>query len=706
MRSVPQACRAPLTHTARDYHVPATDAAPIHDEYDHVDDDALFGSWPPVADTIYQLSSGLGGGRAQPAVGVAVVRISGPLARPILMTLTRRRTMPQPRVATRASLYRPRMDVRDLERFERYAEEITTDADAAPAPEPEHLIDSGILVLSFPSPASFTGEDVVELHVHGTPLIVSNVFQSLEDINRRLVERIVAPPSNNDTSDPDTHKTHKSDVGAIDPASDDPAALSRLSAILACPPVIRLAQPGEFTRRAFMHGKLDLTQVEALGDLLLAETDRQKSQALVQMRGELGRFYAQWRLDLLNSLAYIEAVLDFSEDEQDVGESEIVANVLPKVRDIARSLEQHLSDHRRGELVRDGVGVVIVGSPNAGKSTLLNALAQRNVAIVSPVPGTTRDIVENRINIAGWACILADTAGLRRLRQRDAESAATTTGITTDTNSADALLTGHDLIEAEGMKRTHERTQDADIKLVLLDASQLLAPTGAPDVDAEVLDLIDHDSIVVWTKMDLVPTLPESGAADAAVAPASPSASTTGRAKLRTAQQFYAASRDAFTEREIDAFHRVASLSANYRRVSDRAAHTVFLACPAVADAAAGGNKGIQHLLTVLEKQIRRTVGLDANANDASASDDTAAATAASSSSSTSIPLITRHRHRVHVESCLSFLGLFEEYMSRGDLVLAAEQLRLATREIGKITGRVDVEELLDVIFEDFCIGK
>jgi tRNA modification GTPase len=618
---------------------------------------------------------------------VAIIRVSGPLAREVARILTRSRREPVPRMATRASVYQPLVTEKTAAALEQNQPLI---AEHLPSPDPAHLLDSGILVLSFPGPASFTGEDVVELHVHGSPLIVSSVFAAMEKINQTLIERMVdrAAPSG-------------ASAAALPP--DSPEFLSRRSAILACPPLLRLAQPGEFTRRAFQHGKLDLTQVEALGDLLHAETDRQRSQALIQMRGALGQLYTQWRSDLLHSLAYVEAILDFSEDEQDVGESEIWANVLPKVRDLAQSMRAHLEDHRRGELVREGISVVIIGAPNAGKSTLLNALAQRNVAIVSPVPGTTRDVVENRINIGGWACVLADTAGLREIKEReqkqhlqDGEAA-----------SADALLSGHDQIEAEGMRRTHERTKEADLKLILLDASQLLGPNSTATIDPQVLELIDDRSIVVWTKMDLVKH-PVMEAAKPDAVPYS-SASTAGRAKLRTAQQFYSDHRDAFTPAQLDSFCFMAAMSPNFDVVLEKTPLSLFLACPLPSNrggsaAENGGvgptrSQGVQALLNVMEKQIQRIAGVDAQATTTSSS-------STPSTTDPTAPVITRHRHRTHVESCLVFLHLFEDYMRRGDVVLAAEQLRLATREIGKITGRVDVEELLDVIFEDFCIGK
>lgn len=652
--------------------------------------------WPPFVDTIYQLSSGLGGAsassesaasrglRAPSAVGVALIRISGPLALPLLLTLTRRSTPPKARMATRVNLYHV-IESELLTHFDtiRCGTDAASDAtsSSSAAASSARMIDTGILALYFPSPHSFTGEDVVELHIHGTPLLVANTFEAIEEINRRLVRQIVAPGTEG--------------TGSDDAEATDSASLSRQSNLLSYPPLLRLAHPGEFTRRAFHGGKLDLVQVEALGDLLAAQTDRQRDQALVQMRGELSEIYAAWRSDLLNSLAYIEAILDFSEDEQDVAEAEVVANVVPKVNALAASLRNHLEDHRRGELTRSGIQITIAGAPNAGKSTLLNALSQRSVAIVSPVPGTTRDIVENAINIRGWACLFSDTAGLRALGQKPQNDAAN------DAESAAATLTGHDLIEAEGMKRTLARVGESDIKLVLLDSTQ--AVSAAHPFDPQVLNMIDEAAVVVFTKTDLLPRAPPTAVAAAPKAtPASSahSASTTGRAKLKAAQQFYARTTDAFSPEQVAHFHTLLRESDAYKIALQRGASIVFLAC----DGSSGGskaetNKGVQELLSTLERQIQRTVGLDGTASSSASS-------SSSSSSPPSVPLITRARHRGHVSACAGFLDLFGSYMDRGDLVLAAEQLRLATREIGKITGRVDVEELLDVIFEDFCIGK
>jgi len=747
-------------HNERNRHFPsAASSVPLFndDGSRHGSHDASVSpSWPPSTDTIYGLASGLGhggisaartsnDGGSGAAVGVAIIRISGPLALPTLHALTRRHQPIKARAATRVNLIDPRWASEQvLDVFERYrrvgelGNGVSASTSSSASPPSDRLLDSGILALSFPAPSSFTGEDVVELHVHGTSLIVSSVFQALERINTILARHL-----------------HGID-DEVENDSSDPSTLSRLSAMLSTPPMIRPSTAGEFTRRAFLHGKLDLTQVEALSDLLTASTDRQREQALTQMEGALGQLYEQWRTDLLHALAYIEAILDFGDEEADVAEAEVVSIVLPKVSALSQSMEQHLADRRRGEIVRSGVGIVLLGAPNAGKSTLLNALSQRDVAIVSNVPGTTRDVVEQRLNIGGWPCILADTAGIRRMRARQAKEEE-------ETDTVAEKLTGHDRLEVEGMKRTRLRARDADIKLLLLDGSVLLAGNGMHEergIDEDVLKLIDEDTIIVWSKMDLVPIPADmvstsEGGIVTPTASSAPSVTSAGRARLAASHFFYARSRDDFPSEHLAHFQSLAHKSKAYRQVMARTRHHVFVACGAGEEAewvrgtAADSQdatminqqhlpqsrKGLQHLLALIEQQIKRTVGIGGTGTDADGVDtridnklaSTSSPTrfqssSASSSSSSSLPLISRARHRQHVSACISFLRLFDRYMcSNGgngvdgagtgtgtgaDLVLAAEQLRLAARELGKLTGRIEVEQLLDVIFQDFCIGK
>ncbi|XP_068021164.1 tRNA modification GTPase GTPBP3, mitochondrial isoform X2 [Melanerpes formicivorus] len=275
-------------------------------------------------DTIFALSSGHG------RCGVAVIRASGPGSRGALQSLTGHPELPPPRVL---ALRR----IRD--------------------PATAETLDRG-LVVWFPGPQSFTGEDCAELHLHGGPAVVSGVLR----------------------------------------------ALGRL-------PGLRPAEPGEFTRRAFRRGKLDLTAAEGLGDLIRAETEAQRRQALRQMEGELGQLYQHWSETLTQALAHLEAYIDFSEDDN--VEEEVLSQVDATVRALEKEIGAHLQDGRRGELLRGGVHAVIAGPPNVGKSSLLNLLCQRPAAIVSPVAGTTRDVVEVALDIGGYPLVLSDTAGLR-----------------------------------------------------------------------------------------------------------------------------------------------------------------------------------------------------------------------------------------------------------------------------------------------------
>jgi tRNA modification GTPase len=273
-------------------------------------------------------------------------------------------------------------------------------------------LDDGLL-LWFPGPASVTGEDVAELHLHGSRAVLAGVA----------------------------------------------AALQRGG--------LRLAEPGEFTRRAFLAGKLDLTQAEAVADLVAAETEAQRRQALRQLDGELGRLYGKWAERLARALAHLEAAIDFPDEDLPPGlEEEIDRDVGALAGEIAR----HLADGRRGERLRDGIMVAILGPPNAGKSSLLNRIAQRDAAIVSPVAGTTRDVIEVAIDLAGYPVVLADTAGLR--------------------NSADA-------IEREGLRRALDRAEEADIRLFVFDARQ-------PAEAGRAKDWPQGATILVANKIDLL----------------------------------------------------------------------------------------------------------------------------------------------------------------------------------------------------------
>ncbi|ALG71995.1 tRNA modification GTPase MnmE [Azospirillum thiophilum] len=428
--------------------------------------------------------------------GVAVVRISGPEAGSALAALTGRPLPPPPRRAVLSQLRNPRSG--------------------------DALDDA--LVLRFTGPASFTGEDVVELHLHGGRAVVSGVIEALGDL-----------------------------------------------------PGLRLAEPGEFTRRAFENGKLDLTEAEAVADLIDAETTAQRRQALRQMEGALGRLYDGWRERLTRALAHIEADIDFADEDLPGGVADAVR---PVVAALASEITAHLDDGGRGERLREGLHIAIVGAPNAGKSSLLNALARRDAAIVSARAGTTRDVIEVHLDLGGYPVVLADTAGLR-------EAAA-------------------DEVEEEGIRRARDRAARADVKVAVFDATTL------PVLDAATLALIDRDTVVVFNKIDLAVV-------------------TDPRPDL----------------------------------------------APVMVSAHSGaGLKELEERLTAFSAD-RLAIG--------------------------SAPSLTRARHRAALAECReSLIRALEAPLPE----LAAEDVRLASRALGRITGRVDVEDLLDVIFRDFCIGK
>jgi tRNA modification GTPase len=310
---------------------------------------------------------------------LAIMRLSGPAARDVCRRLTGR-PPPAPRRAVLRRMHDPQNG------------------------EP---LDRG-LVLWFPAPASFTGEDVLELQVHGGRGVIAALLDALTQM-----------------------------------------------------PSLRPAEPGEFTRRAFLNGRLDLTAVEGLADLVDAETGAQARQALRQLDGALGRLYGGWRQTLLGALARLEAEIDFADENVP---DDLLDTVRPDVRRLSAEMTAHLADGHRGERLRAGLTVAVVGPPNAGKSTLVNRLAGRDVAIVTPFPGTTRDVLEVHLDLAGYPVTLLDTAGLR-----------------------DAA----DLIEAEGVRRARSRAARADVRLTMFDGA------AWPELDTPTRALIDEVSVIV-----------------------------------------------------------------------------------------------------------------------------------------------------------------------------------------------------------------
>ena len=441
--------------------------------------------------TIFAVASGIG------KAGIAVIRISGSESKLVFSVLCKK--FPAPRIATRILLLEPQSD---------------------------NLLDHAI-AFWFPAPASFTGENVVELHVHGGRAVIDSVM-----------------------------------------------------AALSCIDGFRMAEPGEFTRRAFENNKMDLTAAEGLADLVDAETTAQRDQALRQMQGALGDLYETWRLRLLRASAYLETTIDFAEEEIPAG---LEDGVRKQVGLLRSCISDHLAKGHRGERLREGIRVALIGSPNAGKSSLLNQLTQRDAAIVSETAGTTRDVIEVHLDLAGIPVILSDTAGIR-----------------------DTL----DDIEGEGVRRALSQAEQADFKIIVVD------PLKASALTPEIFSLIDRDTIIVLNKSDL---------------------------KSPT-----------FNSHNL----------------------------PTILISAKTG-LGVEGLLDTLKQKVRERFAISEQ------------------------PSLTRARHRDALEDCLSSLNRFSSISSLiKQPELAAENLRAACVALGKITGRVDVEDLLDIIFKDFCIGK
>ena len=373
------------------------------------------------------------------------------------------------------------------------------------------------LILWLPGPGSYTGEDTAEFHLHGGPAVIA-------------------------------------------------AALEALGRLAGC----RLAEAGEFSRRAFENGKLDLTGAEGIADLIEAETAAQRRQALRQMGGAFARLTEGWAARLKRALAYLEAAIDFPDEDLP---AELLAPVLAETAALGTEIRRCLADGRRGEILRDGLSVALIGPPNSGKSSLLNALAGREAAIVSAIAGTTRDVIEVHLDLAGFPVVLADTAGIRD---------------------------STDIVEQEGVRRAMARAQSADLVLSIRDASDPVSrETTLPELPPDSL-------VTVWNKIDLA-AAPEDG-----------------------------------------------------------------------IGVSARSGAGLDALIARLAEAVEQRLSGVA-------------------------PVVTRERHRAALAACAEALdraGAAEEP------ALIAEDLRLAMRSLGRITGKVDVEDLLDVIFRDFCIGK
>jgi tRNA modification GTPase len=386
------------------------------------------------------------------------------------------------------------------------------------------ILDEGILLL-FNKPNSFTGEDLAEFHIHGSNAVINsflNVFSSQENC--------------------------------------------------------RLAEPGEFTKIAFQNNRIDLLKAESIGDLINSETEIQRQQAIKLIQGNASNYYNDLREKLIKSLAYIEAKIDFAEDDLP---DKILNQAHESIKKIRKDIQKILEDNKIGEKIRNGFRVSIVGEVNAGKSSLLNLLSKREVAIVSEEKGTTRDVIEVFLNIDGYPVILADTAGIREAKNA---------------------------IEQKGISLALNKFKEADLNIIMVDNS-------STKIDKKIKDLINSDSIVVLNKSDV---------------------------KKKQSLTF-------------DADTLLVSVK---------------------------DNKNIDHLITkVKDKLSKKYISNDS-------------------------VLITRERHRVKLNQCLKEIDNFLQKKTHKDLELAAEDLRMATRHLGSIVGKVDVEEIIGSIFKDFCIGK
>ena len=442
--------------------------------------------------TIYALSSGPG------VSGIAVIRISGQETSKAIELLTGK-SVPKPRVATLRKINK-----------------INT----------SELIDEGI-ILWFPGPESYTGEDMAEIQVHGSKAVIDALHSSISNIEN-----------------------------------------------------CRLAEPGEFTKLAFQNGKINLLKAESVADLISSETEIQRQQAIKIMNGKSADQFNFLREKLLKILSHVEAKIDFPDEDLP---NDILKEIKKSSDDVLKNIEKILNDQKVGERIREGFKIAILGPTNAGKSSLLNHLSNRDVAIVSEIAGTTRDVIETHLNIDGYPVIVSDTAGIRESKNE---------------------------IEKKGIKLSLNRAEEADLKLVVVDAKNL-------DFTDILKGLLDENAILVINKSDLL-----EGDVDPEIK------------KLN---------------------HVLISIKENFN---------------------------IDELISKIKTNLK---------NKFITSDDI---------------LITRERHRHHLEQCLEHLKNFNKKNEVEDFDKAAEDLRLATRHLGMIVGKVDVEEILSSIFNDFCIGK
>jgi tRNA modification GTPase len=442
--------------------------------------------------TIYALSTGPG------TSGIAVIRISGEETSKAIELLTGK-FVPEPRVATLRKINK-----------------INT----------SELIDEGI-ILWFPGPESYTGEDMAEIQVHGSKAVIDALHSSISSIEN-----------------------------------------------------CRLAEPGEFTKLAFQNGKINLLKAESVADLISSETEIQRQQAIKIMNGKSSDQFNSLREKLLKVLSHVEAKIDFPDEDLP---NDILEEIKKSSDDVLINIEKILNDQKVGERIREGFKIAILGPTNAGKSSLLNHLSNRDVAIVSEIAGTTRDVIETHLNIDGYPVIVSDTAGIRESKNE---------------------------IEKKGIKLSLNRAEEADLKLVVVDVKNL-------DFTDVLKGLLNENAILVINKSDLL-------------------------------------------DEEIDP--EIKKLDHVLISIKE--------------------NLNIDELISKIKNNLK---------NKFITSDDI---------------LITRERHRQHLKQCFEHLKNFNKKNEVEDFDKAAEDLRLATRHLGMIVGKVDVEEILGSIFNDFCIGK
>tara|TARA_B100000287_G_scaffold83537_1_gene76182 strand:+ start:502 stop:1833 length:1332 start_codon:yes stop_codon:yes gene_type:complete len=442
--------------------------------------------------TIFALSSGPG------ISGVAVIRVSGNNTANVIKQITGE-DLPVPRVAT-------------LRHFNKV--------------NSNELIDEGVLIW-FPAPNSYTGEDLAEFHVHGSRAVVKAMHLAISKIKN-----------------------------------------------------CRLAEPGEFTKKAFQNGRINLLKAESIADLISAETEIQRKQAIKIMSGKSSDQFNSWREKLLKALSHIEAKIDFPDEDLP---KNIINEIQKTSNNVLKEIKKTLNDQKVGERIREGFKIAILGPPNSGKSSLLNYLSKRDVAIVSEIAGTTRDVIETHLNLDGYPVIVSDTAGIRSSKNE---------------------------IEKKGIKIALKRAEDADLKLVIVSAKNV-------DFSGVLKKLLTKNAILVVNKSDLVKGKSNS--------------------KLKKYE------------------HVLISIKKDLNL-----------------------NKLITKIKSKLKNKFTTTEDI----------------------------LITRERHRQNLINCVQHLEKFQKKKSAQDFDKAAEDLRLATRHLGMIVGKVDVEELLGSIFNDFCIGK